>query len=50
MIFTSVADRVPERIFRIIYFDSDVPRDGDTRSPPGVHADKAAQARAHGDG
>jgi pimeloyl-ACP methyl ester carboxylesterase len=34
----------------IIYFDADVPRDGDTSSPPSVHADKEAQARALGDG
>jgi pimeloyl-ACP methyl ester carboxylesterase len=50
MIVAGVADRVPERIAQIIYFDADVPRDGDTSSPPSLHADKEAQARALGDG
>ena len=39
-----------ERVAQIIYLDADVPRDGDTSSPPSVHAEKEAQARAHGDG
>jgi pimeloyl-ACP methyl ester carboxylesterase len=50
MIVAGVADRVPERVAQVIYFDSDVPRDGDTSSPPSVHAAKKAQARVHGDG
>jgi pimeloyl-ACP methyl ester carboxylesterase len=50
MIVAGVADRVPERVAQLIYLDADVPRDGDTSSPPSVHAAKEAQARAHGDG
>ena len=38
MVVAGVADRVPERIAHLVYFDSDVPRDGDTSVPPGVHS------------
>ena len=50
MIVTGVVDRVPERVAQLIYFDADVPRDGDTSSPPSVHDAKRAQAEVHGDG
>jgi pimeloyl-ACP methyl ester carboxylesterase len=50
MIVAGVADRVPARIAHLIYFDSDVPRDGDTSVPPGRHAAREELARAHGDG
>jgi pimeloyl-ACP methyl ester carboxylesterase len=38
MVVAGVADRVPERIAHVVYFDSDVPRDGETSVPPGGHA------------
>ena len=50
MVVAGVADRVPERIAHVVYFDSDVPRDGDTSVPPGQHAAREELARAHGDG
>jgi pimeloyl-ACP methyl ester carboxylesterase len=49
-VVTGVADRLPERIAHLVYFDSDVPRDGETSSPPSFHAAKEEQARAKGDG
>ncbi len=49
-VVTGVADRAPERIAHLVYLDADVPRDGETSSPPGFHAAKEAQAREHGDG
>ena len=50
MVAAGVADQVPERIAHVIYFDSDVPRDGDTSAPPRQHAARAELARAGGDG
>lgn len=50
MIVAGVADRMPERLAQLIYLDADVPRDGDTSSPPSYHATKREQARAYGDG
>ncbi len=50
MVIAGVADRAPERIAHIVYFDSDVPRDGDTSVPPSRHAVREELARVHGDG
>jgi pimeloyl-ACP methyl ester carboxylesterase len=50
MIVAGAADRAPERIAHVFYFDSDVPRDGDTSSPLSNHAKLEALARDHGDG
>jgi pimeloyl-ACP methyl ester carboxylesterase len=51
MLAAAVADRAPERIAHVVYFDSDVPRHGETSGfPPGRNAAREAQARAHGDG
>lgn len=50
MVVAGVVDRVPDRIGQIVYLDSDVPRDGDTSSPPSAHARLMALAREHGDG
>jgi pimeloyl-ACP methyl ester carboxylesterase len=50
MIVAGVAGRVPERIGHVIYFDSDVPRDGDTSAPESNHAARTELARLHGDG
>jgi pimeloyl-ACP methyl ester carboxylesterase len=49
-VVAGVADHVPERIVHLFYFDSDVPRDGETSTPPAFHAAKEEQARATGDG
>jgi pimeloyl-ACP methyl ester carboxylesterase len=50
MIVAAVADRVPERVRHLVYFDSDVPADGDTSSPPSRHAALVERAREDGDG
>jgi pimeloyl-ACP methyl ester carboxylesterase len=50
MVVAGVADQAPERIAHIVYFDSDVPRDGDMSVPPSLHAAREELARAHGDG
>jgi len=50
MIVAGAADRMPERIGHLVYLDSDVPRDGDTSSPPSSHARLRELARLHGDG
>src|SRR5215203_1355701 len=50
MVVAGTADRAPERIAHVVYFDSDVPRDGDTSAPPSSHAEREALAHAHGDG
>jgi pimeloyl-ACP methyl ester carboxylesterase len=50
MIAAGAVDRVPERIGRVIYFDSDAPRDGDTSAPESNHAARTELARIHGDG
>jgi pimeloyl-ACP methyl ester carboxylesterase len=44
MVVAGAADRAPERIAHLVYFDSDVPRDGETSAPPSQHA------AYHGDG
>ncbi len=38
MIVAGAADRAPERVGHVVYFDSDVPRDGDTSAPHSTHA------------
>jgi pimeloyl-ACP methyl ester carboxylesterase len=50
MIVAAVADRVPERVQHLIYFDSDVPRDGDNSVPPERQAARIERARTEGDG
>lgn len=50
MVVASVADHVPERVAHVVYFDSDIPRDGDTSVPPSQHAAREELARAHGEG
>jgi len=50
MIVAAVADRVPERVRHLVYFDSDVPADGDTSVPPSRHSARIERARAEGDG
>jgi pimeloyl-ACP methyl ester carboxylesterase len=50
MIVAGVADRLPERVAHLIYFDSDVPDDGDTSVPPSRHAARVERARLEGDG
>ncbi len=42
MIVAAVADRVPDRVQHLVYFDSDVPRNGDTSVPPERHAARVA--------
>lgn len=49
MIVAGVADRVPDRVSHLVYFDSDVPRDRDTSAPASRHEALSARARA-GDG
>jgi len=49
-IVAGVADRAAERVAHLVYFDSDVPRDGDTSAPLGSHARLTALARDHGNG
>ncbi len=50
MIVAAVADRVPERVRHLVYFDSDVPVDGDTSVPPSRHDARLERARAEGGG
>jgi pimeloyl-ACP methyl ester carboxylesterase len=50
MIVAGAADRAPERVGHIVYFDSDVPRDGDSSAPRSTHAFRQKLADAHGDG
>lgn len=50
MVVAGAADRAPERIGHVVYFDSDVPRDGDISAPRSQHAPREAIARIHGDG
>ncbi|CAN5630407.1 hypothetical protein BH24CHL1_BH24CHL1_12340 [soil metagenome] len=50
MVVAGAADRVPERIAHLVYFDSDVPRDGDKSVPPSQHTAREELARVHGDG
>lgn len=50
MIVAGVADRVSERIAHLVYFDSDVPRDGDPSAPPSQRTTREELARLHGDG
>jgi pimeloyl-ACP methyl ester carboxylesterase len=50
MIVAAVADRIPERVRHLVYFDSDVPKDGDTSVPPSRHEARIALARENGDG
>jgi pimeloyl-ACP methyl ester carboxylesterase len=49
-VVAGAADRAADRIAHIVYFDSDVPRDGDTSAPPSAHAEREALACAYGDG
>jgi pimeloyl-ACP methyl ester carboxylesterase len=53
MVVTGVAERVPERIHRLVYLDAFVPRDGEsmiTISGPEVAAIFEERARTQGDG
>jgi len=50
MIVAGVADRVPDRVLHLIYFDSDVPGNGETSAPASKHAALSARARDLGDG
>lgn len=50
MVVAGAADRAPERIAHVVYFDSDVPRDGDTSAARSQHAEREELARVHGDG
>jgi pimeloyl-ACP methyl ester carboxylesterase len=50
MIVAAVADRLPDRVRHLVYFDSDVPRDGDTSVPPERHAARIEWARTEGEG
>jgi pimeloyl-ACP methyl ester carboxylesterase len=50
MIVAGASDRAPERIGHLVYLDSDVPRDGDTSSPPDSHARLRELADVYGDG
>ncbi len=51
MIAAGAADRAPERIAHMVYLDSDVPHDDDVSGfPPRWNTERAARARAHGDG
>lgn len=50
MIVAGVADRAAGRVGRLVYLDSDVPRDGDTSAPPSDHAAREELARVHGEG
>jgi pimeloyl-ACP methyl ester carboxylesterase len=50
MIVAAVADRMPERVRHLVYFDSDAPRDGETSVPPKRHAARIERARTEGDG
>jgi len=52
-VVTGVADRVPDRIRRLVYVDAFVPRDGESvndLSPPGFVANVRALAQEGGDG
>ena len=53
MVITGVADRVPERVAHLVYFDASVPRDGesmlDMRTPEN-RAEREERVRARGDG
>jgi pimeloyl-ACP methyl ester carboxylesterase len=50
MIVAGVADRLPDRVRSLVFFDSDVPRDGDTSVPPERHAARIERAQMEGDG
>jgi pimeloyl-ACP methyl ester carboxylesterase len=53
MVITGVADRVPERIGRLVYLDADVPREGDSDLdlvPADERAGYEEAARTRGDG
>ena len=53
MVITGVADRVPERIGRLVYLDADVPRDGESELdlvPADVRSRYEESARTRGDG
>lgn len=50
MVVAGAAERVPERIAHVVYFDSDVPLDGETSAPPSQYAVREELARVHGDG
>ena len=49
-IVAGAADLAPERIGHLVYFDSDVPRDGDTSAPRSAHARRLELAQQYGDG
>ena len=50
MIVAGVTDRLPERVQALVYFDSDVPLDGDTSVPPERHAARIERTQMEGDG
>jgi pimeloyl-ACP methyl ester carboxylesterase len=53
MVITGVAERVPERLTRLVYLSATVPGDGQSvydASPPQFREVVEAQAREHGDG
>jgi pimeloyl-ACP methyl ester carboxylesterase len=52
MVITGVVDAVPERIAHLVYFDTFVPRDGESMAgiSPLIKYLLRKQARAHGDG
>jgi pimeloyl-ACP methyl ester carboxylesterase len=50
MVVAGVADRSPERISRVVFLDSDVPKNGETSVPPSQHDIRVELAREHGDG
>jgi pimeloyl-ACP methyl ester carboxylesterase len=50
MVVAGIADRLPDRVSHLLYFDSDVPRDGETSVPPSRRAAREERARAEGDG
>ena len=53
MVITGVADRAPERIARLIYFDAMIPRDGEsavTNLPAAMREGTARRVREEGDG
>jgi pimeloyl-ACP methyl ester carboxylesterase len=53
MVITGVADRVPDRLAKLVYLDADVPLDGESEFdllPPEERQQYEDAARAHGDG
>jgi len=53
MVITGAADRVPERVARLVYLDAEVPGDGESEydlPPPDERAGYRSPARAKGSG